>query len=301
MINETRYMFETGGDGKSVLLKVTKIGLDQVELSHDDDGNVVVTPVPESSKQSSPKYRLEPGGNDLWRLVLLRDIGKFKAGSRGGLVSCEDNLSQVGECWINEYSVVTGGARVYGNALVLDSTLEHRVTVCGNAVVNRVTFDGPGHAIISGAAVVEETTIVSRSQIDIKGDSRIAFSRLAAQNNEEYTINGCDMEEADVTSPFEVLSTMTPYGWMTAFRDTDHELTISVGCQSRGDVAAIRELAQSCGATPVQLLMLEGFLQMVVAAMGTWEPVPRALQAHLQSMKLANTTIGVDPGSRERS
>lgn len=286
MIGETRYMFETGNDGKTVLLRVTKIGLDGVELGHDSDGNVLVTEATKAAEALADKYRLEPSGEgNLWRLVLLRDINGFSAGSQGGLVSGEDNLSQKGECWIDQSSRVTGRARVRGNARVYDSALDGNITVTGGAVVDQVTVDGLGYVIIDGVAQVRRTEIVSHGQINIGGDSKIIGSRLTAPRTKTYTINGGCMQDADITSPFEVLSTMTPWGWLTTLRTKDHELAVNVGCQDVGDIDEVRQLAQSYSVSKVQLAMLEGFLQMVVAAMDTWSPQPEALRKYRASLE----------------
>ncbi|MDE0189623.1 MAG: hypothetical protein OXN80_11015, partial [bacterium] len=66
------------------------------------------------------KYRLEPEGEGLYRVIAARDFktsrGQYpevREGDRGGLVSGPYNLSQRGRCWIEE------GAKVIDQAKVL--------------------------------------------------------------------------------------------------------------------------------------------------------------------------------------
>ena len=58
---------------------------------------------------------IEESGTTLYRIKALIDFGDVKAGSLGGYVEKEENLSQANTAW------VSGNARVYGNARVSDN------------------------------------------------------------------------------------------------------------------------------------------------------------------------------------
>ena len=74
------------------------------------------------------------------RIRALRDIENadhfINAGTTGGWIEFENNLSQEGEGWIDEGSVVTDGAVVSGDAFVGEgSYIGGKCSVSGNAVV----------------------------------------------------------------------------------------------------------------------------------------------------------------------
>jgi carbonic anhydrase/acetyltransferase-like protein (isoleucine patch superfamily) len=97
------------------------------------------------------KFELIPSDKEgLFRIKALRDFGNVKKGDIGGYVEGERNLSHGGNCWICDYAVVSGHARVsfeakvcgnaevYGNAWIYDNAM-----VSGNASVygNAMVFD----------------------------------------------------------------------------------------------------------------------------------------------------------------
>ena len=103
------------------------------------------------------KYKLtnetkEHYGITLHRIEALKDFGNIKNGDLGGWVEKEENLSQVGNCWVSddakvyddaqvfdgalvfENAEVYGNARVFGNARVYDLAMVFgNARVCGNA------------------------------------------------------------------------------------------------------------------------------------------------------------------------
>jgi len=105
------------------------------------------------------KYKLipidgqKPEDRGRFRIVALRDFGKVKKGTIGGIVDGEHNLSQTGTCWIGknskvvENALITGDAQVRGFSFVCDHAL-----VFGNAMVHSsIIFDKAmvhGHAFI---------------------------------------------------------------------------------------------------------------------------------------------------------
>ncbi len=127
-----------------------------------------------STSGDQKKYELVPdrqivvAGTTLYRVRALKDFGNVKAGTLGGFVSSEDNLSQDGNCWvadeaqvyddaaISDDAQIYGRGRVYGRARVTD-----KGQVLGNAQVfengwvfkNGVVFD---NAKVFGAAQVRD-------------------------------------------------------------------------------------------------------------------------------------------------
>ena len=85
-------------------------------------------------------------GKKLYRIIAIKDFGKVKAGALGGYVESESNLSQEDNCWIDDEAKVFNGARVEGNA-----TLIEEASVSGDVVVTEDVF-------IEGDAVVNNTT-----------------------------------------------------------------------------------------------------------------------------------------------
>lgn len=71
---------------------------------------------------TNTKYRLisedykEIFGKKLYRIEALKDFSDVKAGSLGGYIESEDNLSHDGNAWVYDNARVYGNARVYDNA-----------------------------------------------------------------------------------------------------------------------------------------------------------------------------------------
>ena len=97
------------------------------------------------------KYKLteetrEVGGFTLHRIEALKDFSDVKKGEKGGWVEKEDNLSQLGNCWVYDNACVFANAKVYRNA-----------KVCGNAKVYDKAFVF-GNAKVFGNACVHGNT-----------------------------------------------------------------------------------------------------------------------------------------------
>jgi len=132
----------------------------------------------ESFPGGEKKYELVPdqqiivAGTTLHRIRALRDFGKVKAGTLGGFVRSECNLSQLGDCWVadeaqvydeavvSDDAQIFGRGRVYGQARVGD-----KGQVLGNGQVfehgwvfkNGLVFD---NAKVFGAAQVRDNGLV---------------------------------------------------------------------------------------------------------------------------------------------
>lgn len=95
------------------------------------------------------KYELIPSDIEgLFRIKALKDFNDVKKGDIGGYVECEDNLSQLGDCWIYDNAVVRDNAQVYGAAEVCCDAI-----ICDNAVVS-------DYAQVSGNAIVRDNARV---------------------------------------------------------------------------------------------------------------------------------------------
>ena len=120
------------------------------------------------------KYELVPdrqiivAGTTLYRIRALKDFGNVKAGTLGGFVGSERNLSHEGTCWIADEAqaydeaVISDDAQLYGRGRVYDhGRVSDKGQVLGNAQVfeygwvfkNGVAFDD---AKIFGAAQVRD-------------------------------------------------------------------------------------------------------------------------------------------------
>ncbi len=137
-----------------------------------------------------PKYEILPepyhrlDDKPFYRIRALRDFGHVKAGQLGGLIQGPDNLSQDGECWVNDEAIVWGNAQVRRNAWVENNaSVGECAVVSGNALVSgAVEIEGSayicgdaslfGHCYVHGNAhITGEATIDSSG--DIRGNAFI--------------------------------------------------------------------------------------------------------------------------------
>ena len=132
----------------------------------------------DSFPQGGKKYELVPdqqiilAGTTLYRIQALKDFGNVKAGSLGGFVASERNLSQRGDCWVADgaqvydEAVVSDDAQIYGRGRVYGhGRVGDRGQVLGNGQVfengwvfkNGLVFD---NAMVFGAAQVRDRGMV---------------------------------------------------------------------------------------------------------------------------------------------
>lgn len=83
------------------------------------------------------KYELIPSDKEgLYRIKALKDFYDVKKGDIGGYIQSENNLSQLGDCWIYDNAKVYDNAFVMGKAIVCDNARVHNnAQVCDNAIV----------------------------------------------------------------------------------------------------------------------------------------------------------------------
>ena len=95
------------------------------------------------------------GTKTLYRIKALKDFAEVKKGDLGGWVEKEDNLSQVGLCWVADEAMVFDNARVFGNAIVYGNAKVYgNASVFDNAIVNH-------HAVVCGYANVYNNAFIN--------------------------------------------------------------------------------------------------------------------------------------------
>jgi carbonic anhydrase/acetyltransferase-like protein (isoleucine patch superfamily) len=132
----------------------------------------------DSFPRGEKKYELVPdrqiivAGTTLYRIQALKDFGNVKAGSLGGFVASERNLSQRGDCWVADEAqvydeaVVSDDAQIYGRGRVYGhGRVGDRGQVLGNGQVfengwvfkSGLVFD---NAMVFGSAQVRDKGMV---------------------------------------------------------------------------------------------------------------------------------------------
>ncbi len=104
----------------------------------------------------------------MYRIRALKDFSDVKKGQFGGYVESEENLSQLGNCWIYDDSIVGLGSRVIHNAVVKSSS-----TVIGySEIKDSAVIDDSSHidnsSIISGQSKVIRSFITNGSAVALK-------------------------------------------------------------------------------------------------------------------------------------
>ena len=110
----------------------------------------------------------------LYRIRALVDIGSdVKAGDIGGFVESEENLSQIGSCWVYDDAEVFGGAYVCGNSRVSGSARVYgnNVLISHNAHV-KDKAEVFGEAWVDGHSVIREYAVVC-DRAEVHGHSEI--------------------------------------------------------------------------------------------------------------------------------
>lgn len=93
----------------------------------------------------------------MYRIRALKDFSDVKKGDIGGYVESEYNLSQFGNCWVYDDSIVGLGARVFHNAVVKS---------CSTVI---------GYSEIKDNAIVEDSSHIDNSSI-VSDQSRVIKS-----------------------------------------------------------------------------------------------------------------------------
>lgn len=144
---------------------------------------------------------MEIDGVVLHRIRAVRDFGNIVAGTYGGWIAGESNLSHDGNAWVFHDAKVFGNAEVWGNALVYGNA-----KVWGNARV----YD---NAKVWGSARVY-------GDADIYGDAEVCG-------------NAKILGDADVLSTKHVLvigAVGSRSDFTTFFRNKDNHILVKCGC-----------------------------------------------------------------------
>lgn len=159
--------------------------------------------------KTGKKYKLtdetiQVFGHTLHRIEALTDFFDVHKGDKGGFVESEENLSQVGDCWVYVAAKVWGDAIVLDNARVYcDAYVYGNASIYGNAIIyGRVEVYG--HANVFGnaricdnaevcgdAAIYDDTKVCGDAKVFgdaviygravIGGDAKVA-------NNSDYMV-----------------------------------------------------------------------------------------------------------------
>jgi carbonic anhydrase/acetyltransferase-like protein (isoleucine patch superfamily) len=126
-------------------------------------------------------------GTVLYRIQALRSfghthpLGTIKAGTIGGYVASEGNLSHDGDCWIADNALAFGQTSVTGNARLLqqaeiwkDARLSGDAVVSGTARI-KGSSEVSQHAKVSGNSVVSGNSRIDEFA-DVSGDATVASS-----------------------------------------------------------------------------------------------------------------------------
>lgn len=178
------------------------------------DLNVIIKPTNIPIAEPGLKYLivrdksrkiLLPDGRET-TVYQIRSLKRDTFGEYGGWIESEHNLSQTGDCWIDEDAVVCGNAQVlddatvhdhglvYGNAIICDDgDVCDMARVYDHAIVRGTVADYchvGGNARI-GSGVMLETTIDISSTVTIENPHRNTLARLSILDPENSKIVKC--------------------------------------------------------------------------------------------------------------
>ena len=147
---------------------------------------------------------------NLYRIRALKDFSDIKAGTLGGYVENEDNLSHDGNAWIYGNAKVCGDAKVYGNSRVYgDAKIYGNAWIYGNARVygdakvygnSRVYDDAK---IYGNARVCSDTRVCGDAKVYgnacVCSDARVCGDACLKTNADYTVIHGFGSEERTTT------------------------------------------------------------------------------------------------------
>lgn len=126
-------------------------------------------PLGTDKKVFDKKYELVPEtvtkfySKPMYRIRALKDFSDVKKGDLGGYVESYYNLSQIGNCWIYDDSIVGLGSKIVGNAVIK-----------GHSTVTRYS-EVSDHAIVEGGSHIDESSF-------ILGQSRVFKSMVMGRS-----------------------------------------------------------------------------------------------------------------------
>ena len=177
---------------------------------------------------------IEVEGRTLYRIRALRELSHVAAGTLGGYIEKEENLSHSGECWVAKEAKVYGDASVKENAVVDDvaivkdrATIMEMAYICDNAVVCN-------NAMIRGMASVNENAVVG-GEVDISESSYICGN--ASIKGEGFICEGAYVSgNTVIDGDFEIYDCVILGGKINGTKVTiKGDILISEGADISGD------------------------------------------------------------------
>lgn len=111
----------------------------------------------------------------MYRIRALKDFSDVKKGQYGGYVESEENLSQTGNCWIYDDSIVCNGASVINNAIVKDSsTVKNYSEISDDAIVEK------GSRIDESSIVCDQSRVIDSL---VTESSAIIYKSVVNENS----------------------------------------------------------------------------------------------------------------------
>ena len=117
----------------------------------------------------------------LFRIKALKCFGGVMIGEIGGYVESENNLSQLGDCWIYDNAIVRDNARVEDNAQVYGDA-----EVCGDAIVRDNARVLANARVLCNAVIQDNARVLCNAVIQdnavVHGEVRI-FDNVIVRDN----------------------------------------------------------------------------------------------------------------------
>ena len=131
---------------------------------------------------ANKKYRLtqhtiRAHGVTLYRIEALTDFATITAGTLGGFVESEYNLSHEGECWIAQNAKALGSSRVSDNAWLMD-----KAELRDNAQLSDIAMLFENARAFKNAQICEDVQIYGDTAV---GGSLIVKRYARIGSNEE--------------------------------------------------------------------------------------------------------------------
>ena len=143
-----------------------------------------------SQKYQFTNKQRQHGNITVWQIQATEAFGRIHKAQLGGWVESEQNLSHIGNCWIDTGCTVTGSAyirdnaqimgaaEVSENALVMDNALvDQNAQIAGNACIAGSSIV-KGYAVIKGRARIREKAVVYEQAVIhedgcVEGESKV--------------------------------------------------------------------------------------------------------------------------------
>ncbi|MFI3231121.1 MAG: hypothetical protein R3Y29_06200 [bacterium] len=132
----------------------------------------------------------------LYRIRAIKSFNDVKAGDLGGYVSGEDNLSQEGNCWIYDdsmvldYAFIDQNALIFRNSIIRDNArISSNTNIVNSHISDNVYIIGESQVFesvikndvsITGSAIVINSLITDN--VEIKNNSRVISANIKEFN-----------------------------------------------------------------------------------------------------------------------